>query len=126
MEASERLPQQFNIAAHFVDGNVAEGRAGAPAFHCDDRVLTYGDVQDLTNRTGNVLRDLGVEMEGRVLVLCLDAPEFLGTLGVVPDLRVFHLQVEEGQALAFLIVVKDTSEARPRAARCPRACWRCC
>jgi benzoate-CoA ligase family protein len=90
MEASERLPQQFNIAAHFVDGNVAEGRAGAPAFHCDDRVLTYGDVQDLTNRTGNVLRDLGVEMEGRVLVLCLDTPEFLGTfwgaikIGAVP------------------------------------------
>ena len=28
MEASERLPQQFNIAAHFVDGNVAEGGPG--------------------------------------------------------------------------------------------------
>ena len=66
------------------------GRAGAPAFHCDDRVLTYGDVQDLTNRTATLLRDLGVEMEGRVLVLCLDAPEFLGTfwgaikIGAVP------------------------------------------
>jgi benzoate-CoA ligase len=90
MEASERLPQQFNIAAHFVDGNVREGRAKAPAFHYEDRVLTYGDVQDLANRTGNVLKSLGVEMEDRVLVLCLDTPEFLGAfwgaikIGAVP------------------------------------------
>jgi len=54
------------------------------------------------------------------------APEFLGALGVVPDLGIFHLLVEEGQALTLLIVVKDTSAARPRAARCRRACWRCC
>jgi benzoate-CoA ligase len=90
MEASERLPQQFNVAAHFVDGPVVEGRGGAPAFHYEDRVLTYGDVQDLANRTGNVLKSLGVEMETRVLVLCLDAPEFLGAfwgaikIGAVP------------------------------------------
>jgi benzoate-CoA ligase len=90
MEASERLPQQFNVAAHFVDGNVTGGRAGAPAFHYEDRVLTYGDVQDLANRTGNVLKSLGVEMESRVFVLGLDAPEFLGAfwgaikIGAVP------------------------------------------
>src|SRR5262245_27784461 len=90
MEASERLPQQFNVAAHFVDGNVSEGRAQTPAFHCENRVLTYADVQDLANRTGNVLKSLGVEMESRVLVLCLDTPEFLGAfwgaikIGAVP------------------------------------------
>src|SRR5205823_5641940 len=56
----------------------------------EDRTLTYGDVHDLVNRTGNVLRELGVEMENRVLVLCLDAPEFLGAfwgaikIGAVP------------------------------------------
>jgi benzoate-CoA ligase len=90
MNAAERLPGQFNVATHFVDRNVAEGRAHQPAFLCDDRVLTYGDVLDLTNRTGNALRELGVEMEDRVLVLCLDGPEFLGAfwgaikIGAVP------------------------------------------
>jgi benzoate-CoA ligase family protein len=90
MLASAVLPAQFNVATHFVDRNVAEGRAGAPAFHSDDRVLTYGDVQDLVDRTGNVLLELGVEMEDRVLVLCLDAPEFLAAfwgaikIGAVP------------------------------------------
>ena len=54
------------------------------------RVLTYADVLDLTNRTGNALRELGVEAEQRVFMLCLDTPEFLGTfwgaikIGAIP------------------------------------------
>jgi benzoate-CoA ligase family protein len=90
MIASEILPQEFNVAAHFVDRNVAEGRGGRPAFFYEDRVLTYGDVQDLANRTGNALLELGVQPEDRVWMLCLDAPEFLGTfwgaikIGAVP------------------------------------------
>src|ERR671925_50227 len=84
------LPAQFNVAAWFLDRNVAEGRGGATAFRYEDRMLTYADVQDLVNRTGNALRELGVEQEHRVLVLCLDAPEFLGAfwgaikIGAIP------------------------------------------
>src|SRR5438270_12464561 len=90
MNASETLPQEFNVATWFVDRNVAEGRGGRPAFLYEDRVLTYADVQDSANRTGNALRELGVGMEDRVWMLCLDAPEFLGTfwgaikIGAVP------------------------------------------
>jgi benzoate-CoA ligase len=90
MIASETLPAQFNVAAYFVDRNVAEGRGAAPAFHYEGRVLTYADVQDLANRTGNLLQELGIGLEDRVLLLCLDAPEFLGAfwgaikIGAVP------------------------------------------
>ena len=90
MQASEHLPAQFNVATWFVDRHVTEGRGGAPAFHYENRVLTYGDVFDLANRTGNALRALGVGLEDRVLMLCLDAPEFLATfwgaikIGAVP------------------------------------------
>jgi benzoate-CoA ligase len=73
------MTRQFNVATHFVDRNVAEGRGQHVAFHCGDRALTYGEVLELTNRTGNALRELGVEMEHRVLLVCLDAPEFVGT-----------------------------------------------
>jgi benzoate-CoA ligase family protein len=90
MNAADVLPAQFNVATWFVDRNVAEGRGGSPAFFYEDRVLTYADVLDLTNRTGNALLELGVEIEDRVFVLCLDAPEFLGAfwgaikIGAVP------------------------------------------
>jgi benzoate-CoA ligase family protein len=91
MRASETLPARFNAAAHFVDRNVAEGRGASPAFSCDGgRTLTYADLLELVNRTGNALRNLGVEKGDRVLMICLDAPEFLGTfwgaikIGAVP------------------------------------------
>jgi benzoate-CoA ligase family protein len=90
MNASETLPQEFNVATYFVDRNVAAGRGPRPAFLCEDRVLTYADVLDLTNRTGNALLELGVGLEDRVWMCCLDAPEFLGTfwgaikIGAVP------------------------------------------
>jgi benzoate-CoA ligase family protein len=90
MIASDRLPEQFNVATWFVDRNVDEGRGASPAFHCENRTLTYQDVFDLANRTGNALLELGIGMEDRVLILCLDAPEFLGAfwgaikIGAVP------------------------------------------
>jgi benzoate-CoA ligase len=90
MLASELLPAQFNVATWFVDRNVDEGRGAMPAFHCEGRTLSYGDVQELANRTGNALLELGVAREDRVLVLCLDTPEFLGAfwgaikIGAVP------------------------------------------
>jgi benzoate-CoA ligase len=90
MNASDTLPPDFNVATWFIDRNVAEGRATRPAFLYEDRVLTYADVQDLVDRTGNALRDLGLGMEDRIVMLCLDAPEFIGTfwgaikIGAVP------------------------------------------
>ena len=90
MNASELLPAQFNAATWFVDRNVAEGRGAVPAFRYEDRTLTYADVLELTNRTGNALLEIGVEPENRVLMLCLDTPEFIGTfwgaikIGAVP------------------------------------------
>jgi benzoate-CoA ligase family protein len=90
MNASELLPAQFNAATWFVDRNVAEGRGTTPAFSYEGRTLTYGDVLDLVNRTGNALAEIGVEPEHRVLMLCLDTPEFIGTfwgaikIGAVP------------------------------------------
>src|SRR5438445_3683349 len=90
MNASDVLPAQFNVAGGFVGKKGAEGRGASPAFLHEDRTLTYADVQELVNRTGNALLELGVEMEDRVLVLCLDAPEFIGAfwgaikIGAVP------------------------------------------
>ena len=53
-------------------------------------MLTYGDVQDLANRTGNALRELGIGPRSACACCCLDAPEFLGAfwgaikIGAVP------------------------------------------
>ena len=126
MNAAEWLPPQFNVATHFVDRNIVEGRAAQVAFLCEDRTLTYGDVLDLTNRTGNALRELGVELEDRVLVLCLDAPEFLGAfwgaikMGAVPIpvntlMRAadYHYFLEDSRAKVAVVYAPLLAEAEP-------------
>ncbi|MGB8474367.1 MAG: benzoate-CoA ligase family protein [Candidatus Acidiferrum sp.] len=71
------LPETFNVAAHFVDRNVQEGRGAKVAIECGDERVTYQQLLERTNRVGNVLLALGVRPEERVLLLLLDTPEFL-------------------------------------------------
>ena len=71
------LPDIFNVAAHFVDRNVQEGRGAKIAIECGDERVTYQQLLENTNRVGNVLLALGVRPEERVLLLLLDTPEFL-------------------------------------------------
>ncbi len=84
------LPERFNVATHFVDRNLAEGRGGKTALLCEGTAVTYQEVADAVNRFGNALRSLGVEMENRVALLCLDSPEFVAAffgairIGAVP------------------------------------------
>ncbi len=119
MNASDILPPQFNVATWFVDRNVAEGRGGAPAFHCEDRVLTYADVLDLTNRTGNALLELGVRMEDRVLVLCLDSPEFVGTFWGAIKIGAVPIPVNTLMRAADYLYFLDDSRARAAVVSAP-------
>lgn len=71
------LPESFNVALHFVDRNVQEGRGAKVAIECGDESVTYQQLLERTNRVGNILMALGVRPEERVLILLLDTPEFL-------------------------------------------------
>jgi benzoate-CoA ligase family protein len=71
------LPENFNVASHFVDRNVQEGRGSKVAIECGDERVTYQQLLENTNRVGNTLLALGVRPEERVLLLLLDTPEFL-------------------------------------------------
>jgi benzoate-CoA ligase family protein len=71
------LPEIFNVATFFVDRNVAEGRGPAIAIECGEEKVSYSELLQRTNRAGNALRNLGVRLEERVLLLLPDTPEFL-------------------------------------------------
>src|SRR5262249_52014118 len=132
MNAWESLPAQFNAASWFVDRNVDEGRGKAPAFSYEDRVLSYGDVQPLANRAGNALLELGVGMEDRVVMICLDAPEFVGTfwgaikIGAIPvpvntlmraDDWLYFL--DDSRAKAVVVSAPLLAQAEPALGRAP-------
>ncbi len=71
-------PERLNIADHFLDARVREGRGDRAALHTDERAWSYRDVQALANRFANVLAAAGVEPEQRVLIALPDGPEFVG------------------------------------------------
>ncbi len=71
------IPERFNAAVYFVDRNLQAGRGDKIAIRHEGRSYTYRDIAGLVNRWGNVLRELGVEAERRIALLCLDSPEFV-------------------------------------------------
>lgn len=71
------IPRQFNLADYFLDRNLAEGRGDSTALITDERHYTYDETAEATNRAGNVLLSLGVEMEDRVLLALSDRFEFV-------------------------------------------------
>ncbi len=122
-------PEQFNIADHFLDARVREGRGDRVAIRMDGRTLTYLEVQRLAHRFGNVLRGMGVEPEQRVIIALPDGPEYVAALfgileiGAVVVMVNQHLKAEE---IAYFyeytrakaaIVHRDTHEAFAAAAK---------
>ncbi|HSD10541.1 MAG TPA: benzoate-CoA ligase family protein, partial [Candidatus Binatia bacterium] len=140
MNAADVLPAEFNAAAHFLDRNLAEGRGDRPAYlltpvdpaRGGERALRYRDVAELANRTGNALRSLGVDLEDRVLMVCLDAAEFLGTfwgaikIGAVPvpvntlmRRRDYEYFLNDSRAKAMVFSAPLFAEVGPALAEAP-------
>ena len=70
------LPGIYNAATTFVDDNIAQGRGERTAIFYQDQKFTYQEVFEKVNRTGNALKELGLEIENRVLLALPDSPEF--------------------------------------------------
>jgi benzoate-CoA ligase family protein len=73
------FPERFNMADYFLYHNLEEGRENKICLYFEDRTWTYGDTARLSNQAGNALRELGVEIEDRVLLVLPDCPEFVWT-----------------------------------------------
>jgi benzoate-CoA ligase len=73
---SIQLPTIFNVATHFVDRHIHEGRGDRIAYECGDERVSYRQLFERVNRAGNALKKLGVRQEERVGLLLLDTPEF--------------------------------------------------
>ena len=94
-------PEIFNISEHFLGDRIAQGMTDRRAILTNQEELTYGDVQALANRFGNLLKDAGVQPEQRVIIALPDGPEYVGALfgilrmGAVAVMVNPHLQPEQ-------------------------------
>ncbi|MDO9534675.1 MAG: benzoate-CoA ligase family protein [Bacillota bacterium] len=71
------MTDEFNLGDFLLDRHIREGRGDRTAIYYKDMVITYRELLDAANRTGNALLKLGVEEENRVMICLPDCPEFL-------------------------------------------------
>ncbi|MDT3701287.1 MAG: benzoate-CoA ligase family protein [Thermincola sp.] len=74
------VPDQLNIGSSLIDVPIQQGLGNKTAIICEDQVLTYEDVYNSVNKTGNLFINLGVLREQRVLLLLPDSAEFIFNL----------------------------------------------
>ncbi len=122
-------PESFNIADHFLDARVREGRGDRVALLTEERMFAYRDVQALANRFGHLLRGAGVQPEQRVMIALPDGAEFAGALfgtlkiGAVvvmvnPELKTEAVEQLYGYTRAAAVLVhRDSAGAFGDAAR---------
>ena len=73
------FPERFNMAEYFLYHNLEEGRENKVCLYFENQTYTYGETARMSNRVGNALRELGLELEDRVLIVLPDCPEFVWT-----------------------------------------------
>lgn len=71
------FPETFNGADRFVDWNVQEGRGDKVAIYYFDEQITYNQLLENVNRTGNSIKYLGLGLEARIAILTFDCPQFV-------------------------------------------------
>jgi len=131
---NNRVPDHYNLADHFVDRHVREGRGDKTAVICGHQRLTYADIAAAVNHVGNGLRELGLQPGERVLLVLPDIPEFaaayfgvmkIGAVAVPTNTALrasdYGYFLKESQARAAIISSTLLSELGPTLAE-----QRCC
>jgi benzoate-CoA ligase family protein len=115
------LPRELNLASWFVDRNVEEGRGERTALIGPGGPTTYAELARLVNCSGNLLRELGVRAEERVLLVLADSVEFVALwygaqkIGAVTAEAYTFLQPKDyayylDYTRAGVVVVDETTE----------------
>jgi len=73
------FPEKFNMADYFLYHNLEEGRENKTCLYFEDRTFSYAETARMSNRAGNALREMGLEIEERILMVLPDCPEFVWT-----------------------------------------------
>ena len=77
MIAHADLPRELNLATWFVDRQVEQGRGDRTALIAPEGRTTYSSLAARVNRCGNLLLDLGVRAQDRVLLVLGDSVDFV-------------------------------------------------
>ncbi len=123
------IPEQLNLTTYYLDENITHGRGDKVAVYYRDEKYTFNGLCSLTNRVGNVLKELNVGFEDRVLLILQDSPEWLAgwfaTMkigGVAAHAYTYLLPSDYEYFLNYVrpkvVIVDPTTVARVREGAC--------
>ena len=105
-------PSTLNLAEVLLDRHVASGAAGRVAIRTGQGAMTYGELQQLTNRIGGGLRDVGVQPGDRVAMRFLNTPLFVATWLAVQKIGAIGVSTMPMLRARELAVIINDSEAQ--------------
>ena len=71
------FPPEFNVSVPFIDRHLDEGRMDKIIIHTTSgEKVTYGQLSERVNQSGNVLKNIGLNPGDRILMVVKDSPEF--------------------------------------------------
>ena len=106
------LPEWLNIAELFLTRRLAEGRGERVALRLAGSELTYAGLDALANRFGNLLRDLGVRQEERVILALPDSAEYAAALFGIFKIGAVVVMVNPGLPPDGLAAMVELARAR--------------
>ena len=124
------FPDTYNLADHFVDRHLREGRGDKVAIVSGESRITFRELSERVNQVGHGLRKLEIDDEQRVLLVLPDSVEFaaayLGTMKAgavaVPTSTALRSAdyayfLEESRARALIVHSSYLREVAPALAR---------
>jgi 4-hydroxybenzoate-CoA ligase/benzoate-CoA ligase len=75
-DAELKFPARFNVAVHFIDRHLAEGRGSKVAVRSPAGDVTYTELVAGVNRCANLLQGLGIGQGERMLMVVKDSVAF--------------------------------------------------
>jgi benzoate-CoA ligase family protein len=106
------LPEWLNIAELFLTRRLTEGRGERVALRLGDRHVSYAELDRLANRFGNLLRDLGVRQEERVILALPDSTEYAAALFGILKIGAVAVMVNPALAPDGLAAMVELARAR--------------
>src|SRR5437763_1795776 len=114
------VSQRVNIGAELIEQNLRAGRGDAPAIWSGGKILTYRDVEALTDRLASALLRAGVKPEQRVLFVLPDSPELAA--GYLAAMKIGAVAVPCNPLLRSADYAYFVEESRARLLITSRAC----
>jgi 2-aminobenzoate-CoA ligase len=98
-------PDELNLADFLLDRHIREGRGDNPAIKFMDQTVSYAQLQEMVNKFGNALKEVGVEPQDRVGIRLVNSIQALVAIFAIEKIGAIPVPTSplwSGEEVAFV------------------------